>query len=184
MRRESAAAGRTSPPRAPGRYGYIENVEARRTSCRAPHALPASAGPHFDATGPQLRALGNTHGEHAVLEVRVYLLGLELVAEHESPSIDRGADVGIQRLHLVLRRDADAPFDEQVVAIDAQVQPVLRHARHVRAQRHAVLGFEDVDGRPQCGLRRRGTTVLILAHIAIGWLACDLTLVVHGGLHL
>src|SRR4051812_34677547 len=67
-------------------------VSRRRREAQAtwprPPARSCSHGAHLDATGPQLRALGNAHGEHAVLEVRVDLVRFKLIAQQEVPAID------------------------------------------------------------------------------------------------
>src|SRR5688572_7879150 len=140
----------------------------------------ASTGSNFAAARTKLRALRNTYGHHAVLEIRVNLARSKLIAEQEVPPIGGRANIGVQGLHLILRRDSDPAFDQKTVAFDAQVQPVFRHTRHVRLKRDALVSLEDIDGRPQRGLSAHGAAVALGPDVAVGAGTCNFGLVVHG----
>ena len=81
---------------------------------RAPDST--SAALHLNTPWSERGALGNAHGEHAILQDRLDLARVELGAEHEAAAIERRAHIGVQRLHAVGHLELQLAFDGQRVA--------------------------------------------------------------------
>src|SRR5579883_84390 len=115
-------------------------------------AVADSGSLHLDLPGTKLRALGNAHGQNPVLETRLDLSGLELATQREAAAIEARAQVGVERFRILGELELHLALDDQIVAIDAQAQAILRNARHVGAQGDAILVLPDVHRRPDRSL--------------------------------
>src|SRR5690606_7542795 len=100
-----------------------------------------------DALRARTAALWQRQLEHAVLQLRLHLLGIDLVAQREAAA--RPADIGLLEQHpaavglLALRLGLGADGDH--VAVHRHVDVLALHAGHRRGDLVGLVGFGHVD---------------------------------------
>ena len=77
--------------------------------------------------GWHLRPLRDANNEHAVLEVRVNLVRVELVGERKAASIAGRPHVGMKRFRPLVHFELSAALDHQSVPLHAHIEPLFRY---------------------------------------------------------
>src|SRR5438876_2414283 len=143
-RRASDAPGST-PARLPPRAAWRLSVPASRELRRVDR----------DAPRPGALCLRQPEHEHAVLHLRLDPVAVDHLAEREAAVVAADPVLDVERLQAVVLAGAHAALDRELVALQADIDPVGRHARHVGDQHQLVLGLEDVHRRLEEGARPR-----------------------------
>src|SRR5207302_834005 len=141
---------------------------------RALKYLERRTGSALARLGTAAAALGARPAErHAsALERGLDVGSLQLPAQDEAAPIDGRAHVGVHRLGVLGQLELHIAFEQQRVAVHADVEPLPGHSGHVRLERDPLAVLVDVDGRPH---PRLGASARLLDRSALRFGGGNLT---------
>src|SRR5207248_11232519 len=137
------------PPRASMRPSSARKAgrAARSERERSDRSLRSSLRVYFYPARANLRPLWDAHRQYSVLETRGDPVGFKLTAQDKSPPVLRGLQVRIKCGHPRRHIELHIAFDEQLVVVGLDIEPVLGHARHFRLHRNLIRVLEDINRR-------------------------------------
>src|SRR2546423_14175481 len=122
----------------------VAHRAARSERERSDRSLRSSLRVYFYPARAKLRPLWDAHRQYSVLETRGDPVGFKLTAQDKSPPVLRGLQVRIKCGHPRRHIELHIAFDEQLVVVGLDIEPVLGHARHFRLHRNLIRVLEDI----------------------------------------